>query len=59
MNTRGGCEAYRHQFIDYVMPAIEYDAGWYRWFADQASVAHYNMHIKQVFLPFEELDCSV
>jgi hypothetical protein len=34
MNTRGGCEAYTHNFMDYAMPAVEYDAGWYRWFAD-------------------------
>jgi hypothetical protein len=42
MNTRGSCECYEHDFLDYIGPTIEYDAGWYRWFSDSTTAGYYS-----------------
>jgi len=34
MNTRGGSQLYEHALIEYLHPAMCFDSGWYKWFAD-------------------------
>lgn len=53
MNTRGSGEAYEHPFRDYTMPCIEYDSGWYKWFADACVPASYKRAVRRVSLPPE------
>lgn len=59
MNTRGGAEVYSHPFVDYLKPAQEYDAGWYKWFGDSCTIDEFNSHLYEVKLPFESEQCSV
>lgn len=49
MTTRGGMEVYTHPLVSYKRPAYFYDSGWYAWFADVATVAHFNTSL---YCPF-------
>ncbi len=53
MNTRGGAEVYSHPFYDYCLPSVEFDCGWYKWFADYTTVELYSKHISKIKLPIE------
>jgi hypothetical protein len=53
MNTRGGAELYRHDFLDYLGPSMEYDSGWYRWFCDVCPTSTYQQKVVKIYLPRE------